>query len=89
MEDEECPKCGARFPASRAWANRTLTMLFLAPALQDLDPRVRCPACGTVFQATEYRFFGVIEPKVLRIGLAIFAVCFVLLGVYILFIYAP
>lgn len=89
MEDERCPKCGAVFPAERAWANRPLAMLQLAPSLVDLDTRVRCPTCGTVFEATSFRFFGFITPRAMRIGLGLFVVGMVAFGVYLLFIQAP
>jgi uncharacterized C2H2 Zn-finger protein len=89
MDDERCPKCGAVFPADRAWAKRTDTMLVIAPALQDLDTRVRCPGCGNVFSAREYRFFGFVRPQALKIGLGLFAVLMLAAGVYFLFIDAP
>ena len=89
MDDEECPKCGAVFPADRAWANRSLAMLLFAPALQDLDTRVRCPSCGTVFQASGFRFFGFIPPRIMKIMLGLFAAALLVGAVYFLFIDVP
>jgi len=89
MDDEQCPKCGAVFPANRAWANRTVTMLLLAPAMQDLDTRVRCPSCGSVFEATQFRFFGFITLRALRIILGLFVVVLVVFAIYFLLIDAP
>jgi uncharacterized C2H2 Zn-finger protein len=89
MDNEQCPKCGAVFPANRAWAKRTVTMLMLAPALQDLDTRVRCPSCGNVFDASAYRFFGFVTPRAMRMGIVVFVALFVVAGVYFLFIDAP
>lgn len=66
MNDETCPKCGAHFPADRAWANRSIAMLAVAPGWQDLDTRVRCPTCSTVFPAREFRYFGVVPPTAMR-----------------------
>ncbi len=63
MVDECCPRCDARFPADRAWANQSIA----APsALQNLDTRVRCPACGHVFQAVNVRFFGFLTAKQMK-----------------------
>jgi hypothetical protein len=66
MNDETCPKCGAHFPADRAWANRSIAMLAIAPGWQDLDTRVRCPTCSTVFPAREFRYFGFLPPTAMR-----------------------
>ena len=89
MDDEQCPKCGSIFPANRAWASRTVAMLFIAPALQDLDTRVRCPSCGKIFQATEYRFFGFVSPKAMKISLGLFVVALLSFVIYFLFIDTP
>ncbi|TAK90577.1 MAG: hypothetical protein EPO06_08135 [Burkholderiaceae bacterium] len=89
MNDEQCPKCGAVFPASRAWANRTVTMLILAPALQDLDTRVQCPSCGNVFQATAFRFFGFVSPRALRIAIGFFMATILVAAIYLVFIASP
>ena len=86
MGDEQCPNCGAIFPADRAWAKRSITGLIVAPAAQDLDTRVRCPSCGTIFQATEYRYFGFVSPAAMKIGVAITLGAFVAAGLYFLFI---
>ncbi|HEY5292930.1 MAG TPA: hypothetical protein VIJ43_11520 [Burkholderiales bacterium] len=56
MGDQECPKCGAHFPAAGAgdaWAKSTLSILVAAPAVQDLATQVRCPQCGYVFSERE------------------------------------
>ena len=86
MDDEQCPKCGAMFPAERAWAKRSLTMLLFAPTLQELGARVRCPACGTEFPATEFRFFGFVSPRAMRIALGLFVAILVVAGTYFLFV---
>ena len=89
MEDEQCPKCGSMFPANRAWASRTMTSLVIAPALQDLDTRVKWPSCGQVFPATAFRFFGFVTPRAMRHGLGVFFVAFIVCFVYFLFVDAP
>jgi DNA-directed RNA polymerase subunit RPC12/RpoP len=89
MLDEECPKCGAKFPADRAWANRSLVMAALSPGLQQLDTRVRCPRCAYVFESVEFRFFGFVRPRAMRIGLGIFALVMVVGVIYFLFFDAP
>jgi uncharacterized protein (UPF0212 family) len=86
MTDEQCPKCGSHFPANRVWASRTVLGLMIAPALQDLDTRVKCPSCGAVFEATAFRFFGVVTPTALRRGLGAFFVVFVVCVTYFLFV---
>jgi uncharacterized C2H2 Zn-finger protein len=78
MEDEQCPKCGAVFPADRAWAHRTVTGFLLYRGLEDLDTRVRCPSCSKVFDAKEYRFFGIVPPHAMRIGMVMFILAMVL-----------
>jgi uncharacterized C2H2 Zn-finger protein len=85
MNDETCPKCGAHFPADRAWAKRTVGMLFVSPALQDLDTRVKCPACSTVFDAREFRFFGFVSPKAMRVGVFGFIGVMLILAVSFVF----
>ncbi|WP_431095739.1 hypothetical protein [Polaromonas aquatica] len=89
MTDEQCPKCGSKFPANGAWASRTMTGLMIAPALQDLDTRVKCPGCGKVFHATAFRFFGFVTPRAMRRGLGMFFVVFIGCVIYFLFVDAP
>jgi len=89
MNDEQCPKCGSKFPANEAWASRTMAGLMIAPALQDLDTRVKCPGCGKVFHATAFRFFGFVTPRAMRRGLGMFFVVFVGCVIYFLFVDAP
>ena len=89
MDDEQCPKCGAIFPADRAWANRTVAGLLVSQSLQDLDSRVRCPRCKTVFEATRYRFFWVVTPRAMRIAVWLFLAVMFVAGVYFLVIDAP
>lgn len=89
MTDEQCPKCGSNFPANRAWVSRTVLGLMIAPALQDLDTRVKCPSCGAVFQATAFRFFGVVTPTALRRSLGAFFVVSIAWVIYFLFVGAP
>lgn len=84
MLDEECPKCGAMFPADRAWANRSLAFFF--STLQDLEALVRCPRCDKIFESREFRFFGFIRPRTMRIGLGLLAVVVVIGGIYNFFI---
>jgi len=71
MDDERCPKCGSRFPASAAWAPRSEVLRLLSPALVDLDTRVRCRNCGLIFPATAYRFFGFLSPVAMRVLVAV------------------
>jgi hypothetical protein len=66
-----------------------LTGLWIAPALQDLDTRVKCPSCGKIFDATAFRFFGFVTPKAMRRGLGGFFVVLILFLVYFLFVDAP
>ncbi len=89
MNDEQCPKCGAMFPADRAWAHRTVTGALLYRGLDDLDTRVRCPRCNNVFQATEFRFFGLMSPHAMRIGVGSLIALMVAAVVYFLFVDAP
>jgi len=89
MDDEQCPSCGAAFPADRAWANRSAKALFLAPALQDLDTRVRCPSCGVVFQARAFRFFGFVSPRTMKIVVGLFAALILVGAIYLLIIQSP
>ena len=86
MLDEECPKCGAKFPADQAWANRSLAMAALSRTLQELDTRVQCPRCAHVFDSREFRFFGFVPPRAMRIGVGIFVVAMVIWAVYFVFI---
>lgn len=86
MLDENCPKCGAMFPADRAWANRSLSWALLSPALQELDTRVKCPRCALVFDSSEYRFFGFVKPRVMRIGLGLFVATMVIFTFCFVFI---
>jgi ribosomal protein S27AE len=85
MNDETCPKCGAHFPAERAWANRSVAALVVAPALQDLDTRVKCPSCGSVFPAVEFRFFGFVPPATMRAAVLGGAVIFFVLAAIFMF----
>ena len=64
-------------------------MLLFAPALQDLDTRVRCPTCATVFDAQNYRFFGFVSPRTLRMGLGLATLIFFLLVAYFLLVDRP
>jgi hypothetical protein len=59
-------------------------MLLVAQGLQDLDTRVRCPTCGLVFQASEYRFFGFIPPSAMKPLVTGFILCLVLACGYFL-----
>jgi uncharacterized C2H2 Zn-finger protein len=70
MEDEECPKCGARFPVADAWGKNALSILVAAPAVQDMATQVRCPQCGHVFCEREVRHLHP-SPKGLTILLAL------------------
>ena len=89
MNDEQCPKCGAVFPADRAWAHRTVAGVLLYRGLDDLDTRVRCPRCNNVFEAAEFRFFGFLSPGAMRIGIGLFLLLSIATAVYFLFIDAP
>ena len=49
--DERCPKCDARFPADRAWVEKTWSGQWSpASSPDDMDPHVRCPACQMVYR---------------------------------------
>jgi len=85
MHDEQCVKCGSMFPANRAWAHHSVPRLMILGAWNDLDTRVRCPNCGTVFDAVSYRFFGFLSPRAMRRFVATFVVAFVGVAVYFLF----
>jgi uncharacterized C2H2 Zn-finger protein len=69
MNDEQCPRCGSLFPAQRAWAYRSFAALFnpFNPVTDDFDTRVMCPNCKHVFDATAYRFFGLVSPRAMRV----------------------
>jgi len=56
MADQECPKCGARFPASDGWAKSALATLIVAPAVPDMATQVRCPQCRHLFAESEVRY---------------------------------
>ena len=84
MNDERCPKCGSLFPARGAWAPRSQALLLLSPALADLDTRVRCPTCGLIFRAVEYRFFGLLSPVAMRYFVGIFVLAIVGFASYVL-----
>lgn len=75
--NEICPHCGLKFPANRAWSNRTVTGLLISPVFLDLKNLVRCPTCQFEFPATNYRYFGWISPKYMKIGLLLSAVMLV------------
>jgi hypothetical protein len=68
MNDETCPKCGAHFPADLAWESLSLIGLAFAPGWQNLAARVKCPTCGTVFPAREFRYFGFVSPSAMRVA---------------------
>lgn len=89
MLDEECLKCGANFPADRAWANRSLAMALLSPALQELDTRVKCPRCGYIFESKEFRFFGFVRPRAMRMGLLICVAVMTIVTICFVFIDFP
>lgn len=89
MNDEQCPRCTAVFPAERAWAHRSVKALLIAPALQDLDTRVRCPSCQHVFQAQEFRFFGFVSPRIMKAAVGLFFVLGLAAAFYLLVIDAP
>jgi len=85
MNDERCPKCGSSFPANRAWAKRSVSMLLLAPALQDLNTKVRCPSCGHIFEAEEFRFLGVLSSRAFKYVVAALLLVLACASVYFLF----
>jgi len=89
MDDELCPKCGAVFPATGAWANRETKGVFFYQTLAELDTRVRCPRCQTIFDASGYRFFGFVRPRTMRRVIAMSVVLMVGLAVYFGFIDRP
>jgi hypothetical protein len=62
-----------------------MTGLMIAPALQDLDTRVKCPSCGKIFDATAFRFFGFVTPKAMKLGLGVFLVVFIGCVAYFVF----
>ena len=56
MADQECPKCGAKFPASEDWAKNAMATLIIAPAVPDMATQVRCPQCQHLFAESEVRY---------------------------------
>ena len=91
VDDEQCPKCGAVFPADRAWADQSITASLLEALFvtrHGLDARVRCPTCGTVFQSKGYRFLGFVSPSVMRAAGWAFVMSFACAAIYF-FVFAP
>jgi uncharacterized C2H2 Zn-finger protein len=82
MGDEECPKCGAHFPAADAWAKSALSILVVAPAVQDLATQVRCPQCGHVFPEREVRHLRSSRPIGLMILLALLGASVLIWAIY-------
>ena len=56
MAQQECPKCGTRFTASKDWANAAVATLIDAPAVPDMATQVRCPQCQHLFAESEIRY---------------------------------
>ena len=81
---ETCPNCGARFPATAAWAHRSGLGVLLGN-WQELDTRVRCPGCNHIFQAAAIRYLGFLPPTAVKLlvygltGAIILGVAFLLL----------
>jgi uncharacterized C2H2 Zn-finger protein len=82
MDDEECPKCGAHFPADDSWAKSALSILVAAPAVRDLATQVRCPKCGHVFCEREARHLRPSSPVGLMILLILLGVSVLIWAVY-------
>jgi hypothetical protein len=82
---ETCPARGAHFPAKEAWAYRSGLGVLLGN-WQELDTRVRCPACDHIFQAEAIRYFGFLSPTGMKIlvygltGAIVVGVAFGLIG---------
>jgi hypothetical protein len=83
MDEETCPKCRALFAAESAWENRTIRGWLVWGIWQNLDTRVRCPKCRYVFDAQAFRYFGVVTPRAMRLG--IFYAVVALLTVLVVF----
>jgi uncharacterized C2H2 Zn-finger protein len=86
MDLETCPKCGVRFPAAEAWANRDSVLRLLYTVIASLDTRVRCPSCGFVFPATEVRYFGFLSPRGMKILFGVLVLYALVGGLYFLFL---
>jgi len=86
MEMETCPKCGAHFPASEAWAYRSALVSVVAPGWQDLDTRVRCPGCGHIFPAAAIRYLGFLSPTAMKVLVRSIMVAIILAVIYGLFL---
>jgi uncharacterized C2H2 Zn-finger protein len=82
MGDEECPQCGAHFPAADAWAKSALSILVVAPAVQDLATQVRCPQCGHVFPEREVRHLRSSRPIGSMILLALLGASVLIWAIY-------
>ncbi len=54
-------------------------------SLSDLDTRVRCPNCGSIFDTLAYRFFGFLSPRAMRRFVGMFFVAMLCAAVYFLF----
>jgi ribosomal protein S27AE len=84
MTIETCPKCGSHFPANETWTNPPSFYNMIGWGFMNVN--VKCPSCKNVFPATEYRFFGLIQPKKFRYSLAAFEIIFISISViFILF----
>jgi predicted nucleic-acid-binding Zn-ribbon protein len=56
MSNQECPKCGSKFPTGSGWANTAISTLMIAPAVPDMATQIRCPKCGQLFAEGEVRY---------------------------------
>lgn len=82
MAMEECPKCGARFPAGDGWANSALATLISAPAVPDMATQVRCPQCQHVFAEGEVRYQRSAGAKRSTIAFWLLGFCLVIWAIY-------
>jgi len=82
MSDEECPNCGAQFPANDSWANSAISILVAAPAVRDLVTQLRCPKCGHVFSERETRHLRSSWTMGTMIFLVLLGACVLIWAVY-------
>jgi uncharacterized C2H2 Zn-finger protein len=95
MAETACPKCNARFAASKNRSYRGIKTDFIqrlhggdtAPERWvDESSFMRRPSCGMQFKSEAVRFFGILSPKGLKIFIGLFVLAFLCIVLYILFI---
>jgi len=85
MADQECPKCGTKFPDNAGWAKSAVSTLIIAPAVQDMATQVRCPHCQHLFAESEIRYLRSSHTKGTAVAFWLIVVTLLVWAAYRLF----